>query len=53
MTELAHIENYKLREKTMKSIFHYIGVYYNRARRHSAVGPIAPLAFEMKQKNIA
>ena len=52
-TELVHAENYSLRKKAKQSIFHYIEVYYNRVRRHSAVDSIAPLAFEMKQKNVA
>jgi putative transposase len=44
--ELTHTERYKTRELAKQSIFHYIEVYYNRSRRHSALGSIAPEVFE-------
>lgn len=45
-TELVHHENYRNRADAKASIFEYIEVFYNRQRRHSHIGQIAPLAFE-------
>ena len=47
-TELIYSEHYLTRESAKNSIFHYIEVYYNRIRRHSAIGSIAPEMFEKK-----
>lgn len=45
-TELVHHEDYRTRAEAKASIFEYIEVFYNRQRRHSHVGQMAPLAFE-------
>ncbi len=45
-TELAHHEDYFSRAQAKASIFEYIEVFYNRQRRHSHIGQVAPLAFE-------
>lgn len=45
-TELVYQENYLTREQTRRSIFEYIEVFYNRQRRHSAIGYQSPEAFE-------
>lgn len=45
-TELVHHEDYRSRSEAKASIFEYIEVFYNRQRRHSHLGQIAPLAFE-------
>jgi transposase InsO family protein len=45
-TELVHHEDYHNRSKAKASIFEYIEVFYNRQRRHSYLGQIAPLTFE-------
>lgn len=45
--ELIYNERYATREIAKQSIFQYIEVYYNRVRRHSAIGSMAPLVFEM------
>jgi putative transposase len=45
-TELVHHENYQSREQARQSIFEYIEVFYNRQRRHSAIGYKSPEAFE-------
>lgn len=45
-TELVHHEDYRSRSEAKTSIFEYIEVFYNRQRRHSHLGQIAPLAFE-------
>lgn len=49
-TELIYSERYLTRERAKNSIFHYIEVYYNRIRRHSAIGSIAPEMFEKQLK---
>lgn len=49
-TELVHTECYATREIAKQSIFNYIETYYNRARRHSYIGLVAPMAFEAQYK---
>jgi len=44
--ELIHHEDYRSRAEAKASIFEYIEVFYNRQRRHSHIGQVAPLAFE-------
>lgn len=45
-TELTHHELYPTRGDARQSIFEYIEVFYNRQRRHSAIGYMSPEAFE-------
>jgi putative transposase len=45
-TELVHHEDYRSRAEAKASIFEYIEVFYNRQRRHSHIGQVAPLVFE-------
>ena len=45
-TELVNHEDYRSRAEAKASIFEYIEVFYNRQRRHSHVGQVAPLIFE-------
>jgi putative transposase len=45
-TELVYHENYPTRGEARLSIFEYIEVFYNRQRRHSAIGYMSPEAFE-------
>ncbi|MGB5581777.1 MAG: IS3 family transposase, partial [Woeseia sp.] len=45
-TELVRHEEYRSRHAAKVSIFDYIEVFYNRQRRHSHIGQVAPLAFE-------
>lgn len=52
-TELIFTERYATREIAKQSIFQYIEVYYNRVRRHSALGSIPPETFENQCKNAA
>ena len=44
--ELVHHETYATRAAARASLFDYIEVFYNRERRHSALGYVSPLAFE-------
>jgi putative transposase len=45
-TELVYHERYATRAAARLSIFEYIEVFYNRQRRHSAIGDHSPEAFE-------
>jgi putative transposase len=45
-TELIHHEKYATHEAARQSIFAYIEVFYNRRRRHSAIGYQSPEQFE-------
>ena len=44
--ELVHHEKYATRAEARSSLFEYIEVFYNRERRHSALGSVAPAQFE-------
>ena len=44
--ELVHRESYSTRRMAQVSIFEYIETYYNRQRRHSAIGHQVPIIFE-------
>ena len=44
--ELVHHETYATRAAARASLFDYIEVFYNRERRHSALGYVSPLAIE-------
>lgn len=45
-TELVHHQEYRTREQARQSIFKYIECWYNRKRRHSAIGYRSPEEFE-------
>lgn len=45
-TELVHGERYRTRLEARLSIFEYIEVFYNRQRRHSALGYRSPEQYE-------
>ena len=44
--ELVHHEDYATRAQARSSIFEYIEAFYNRARRHSSLGYVAPAEYE-------
>jgi transposase InsO family protein len=44
--ELVHDERYTTREQAKASVFEYVEVFYNRARRHSSLGFVSPAEFE-------
>ena len=46
--ELIHSMDYRSKSELKSSIFEYIEIFYNRQRRHSALGYISPEAFEQK-----
>lgn len=47
--EEIHRRRYRTRSQARASVFEYIEVYYNRKRKHSAIGHRIPMVFEQKQ----
>ena len=47
-TELVHHRHYATRTEATRDIFAYIEGFYNRTRRHSAIGYISPIEMELK-----
>jgi hypothetical protein len=47
-TELVHHRHYETRTEAKRDIFAYIEGFYNRTRRHSAIGHISPIKMELK-----
>lgn len=46
--ELVHQSRFATREQAKEAIFEYIEVFYNRLRRHSKIGNLAPVEFERR-----
>ncbi|KGY06926.1 IS3 family transposase, partial [Vibrio sinaloensis] len=44
--ELIYAEDYQTLEEARMGIFEYIEVFYNRRRRHSALGYVSPVEYE-------
>lgn len=44
--EWVYRRNYATRADARRSLFEYVEVFYNRRRRHSALGHVSPTAFE-------
>jgi transposase InsO family protein len=44
--ELVYQEQYVTHEQARRSLFEYIEIFYNRRRRHSALGYVSPVEFE-------
>ena len=44
--ELIYAEQYRTVDELKAGVFEYIEVFYNRLRRHSAIGYVSPLEFE-------
>lgn len=49
--ELVHRERYLTHEQAKASLFEYIEVFYNRLRRHSSLGYLSPVAYELSILN--
>ena len=45
-SERVHQRRYRTREEARQDVFHYIEIFYNRKRRHSAIGYVSPAQFE-------
>lgn len=46
--ELVHQRRFATRAQAQEAIFEYIEVFYNRLRRHSKLGNLAPVEFERR-----
>jgi transposase InsO family protein len=46
--ELIYAETFNSITQAKSAVFEYIEIYYNRQRRHSAIGYISPVQFEKK-----
>jgi putative transposase len=46
--ELVHHQRYETRAQAMREITEYIEIFYNRQRRHSKLGYLAPAVFAQK-----
>ncbi len=44
--ELVYAENYQTIEDLRAGLFEYIEIFYNRQRRHSALGYLCPNEYE-------
>lgn len=47
-TELVHGRRYATRAEARSDIFEYVEVFYNRERRHSALGYLSPAEYEAR-----
>jgi putative transposase len=47
-TELVYQRRFATREDAREAIFEFIEVFYNRQRRHSSLGYLSPIDYEMK-----
>jgi transposase InsO family protein len=45
--ELVHEADWATRVEARTAIFEYLEVFYNRRRRHSSIGYVSPVAFEL------
>jgi putative transposase len=48
--ELADEADWTTRDEARTAVFEYIEVWYNRQRRHSSLGYLSPVAYELQQK---
>ena len=48
--EMVYRTRFETREQARSAIFHWIEVWYNRKRRHSAIGFISPEEFEQQHR---
>lgn len=46
-TELTYFHRYATRQEARISIFDYIELFYNRQRRHSSLGNLSPMDYEL------
>jgi putative transposase len=51
--ELIHRRTFQTRAEATQAIFEYIEVFYNRTRRHSAIGQISPVEYERQHVVVA
>lgn len=51
--ELLDRHRWKTRIELANAIFDYLEIWHNRRRRHSALGWISPVEYEMKHSTVA
>ena len=51
--ELVHHCDFASREAARSAIFDYIEVFYNRQRRHQALGYVSPAQYEQQKSGVA
>ncbi len=44
--ELVYERSFATREEAKRALFEYVEVFYNRRRRHSALGYVSPVEYE-------
>jgi transposase InsO family protein len=49
--ELLNTRRWKTRVELANAIFEYIEIFHNRRRRHSSLGMLTPIEFELKNNN--
>jgi transposase InsO family protein len=49
--ELLDSRRWKTRVELANAIFEYIEIFHNRRRRHSSLGMLTPIEFELKKIN--
>lgn len=48
--ECVYRHTFRTRSEARQTIFEYLEVFYNRTRRHSALGQVSPVIYEQKAK---
>ncbi len=51
--ELIHRRHFQTRAEAQQAIFEYIEVFYNRIRRHTSIGNVSPVDFELQRAKAA
>ena len=51
--ELIHRRHFQSRDQAQRAIFEYIEVFYNRSRRHTSIGNLSPMDFELQRAQAA
>jgi len=46
--ECVHRRRYRSRDEARADVFDYIERFYNPVRRHSTIGGVSPMQFELK-----
>ncbi len=51
--ELIYRTSFQTRDQARTEIFEYIEVFYNRTRRHTSIGNLSPVDFELQRTKAA